>query len=256
MWISEIRRQQLQTCYRAADVEYGPAIPIHEISEGETYIIANIKKSKIMALDTIATLKTAYAKQLKADDPSWSKLRDDAIFAVVKKVHVPDNIIEIKIAHPTAHRMMTLHEDAIPLAVSTTQRPNKVTVHKIPNAMVKLAAAVEGTEARAPQKKRPHDQMDEIHFLQWRRTKSGGASEYGHKFVKNMDDILQYMIDQPVEEDETLTVRYMKKEYVRTGSMPPRELTSTVSWGKRRRKFEDEDAVAAYALQEMSRTDR
>lgn len=234
MWISEIRRQQLQTCYRAADIEHGPAISIHEISEGETYIIANVKKSKIMALDTIAGLKTAYAKQLKADDPSWSKLRDDAIFAEVKKVDVPNSMIEINIAHPTANRMMTLPDDAILLAVSKTQEANKVTVHKIPKVMVNRRG-----------------QQGDIHFLQWRKTKLGGEKSYGQKVVKNIN-ILQYMIDQPVKDDEILTVRYMKKEYERRGSMPPEELKSTVSWGQKR-KYEDADGVAADALQKMSR---
>ena len=231
MWISEIRLQQLQTCYRGAESEHGPSISIDKILVGKTYIIANIKASKIMALDTISGMLKTYPKQLKEADPSWSKLPDDAIFAEIKTVDVQNNMIGIDIDHPTARQMMTLPKDQeILLSVATTQFPNKVTVHEIPKVG-----------------------LNERHFLQWRITKLGGKSSYGHEVVKNID-ILQYVMDVHLEDDEILTVRYMNKEYERKAGMPPIELMSTVSWGPIS-KIDDADGVAADALQKISRTD-
>ena len=137
--------------------------------------------------------------------------------------------------------------DEISASVSETRQPNQVSEHEIPKVVMEQVKDEGGTVVPGAVRVDVSDSDDdshvegenETHILQWRKTKSEGETFNGYELVGNID-ILQYMKDQTVQDDEILTVRYMDKEYQRKGSMSPKRLQA-VSWGARIRKINDAD---------------
>ena len=122
-------------------------------------------------------------------------------------------------------------------SVSGTRQPNQEQVKYKGGTVIPGAALVD-----VPSESDDDSHVEgenEKHILQWRKKKPEKEAFYGDELVGNIN-ILQYMKDQIVEDDETLTVQFMGKEYKRKGSMPPKQVPA-VSWGAKFKKIKDAD---------------